>query len=359
MDGFSRDEGIIVIAATNRPDVLDPALLRPGRFDREIVVDMPDVKGREEILKVHAREVQLAAGTDLGQIARGSPGFTGADLEALVNEAAIQAALKGREFVTTDDLEEARDKVRFGRQKKRSRVMSDEDRRMTAYHEAGHALVAKLDDSVEPLHKVTIIPRGISLGMTMVLPEEDKYGMRRHECEGVITMAMAGRVAEEMFCGDISSGAENDIRDATSLANRMVTKWGMSPELGPIRYSEDEQHVFLGNEITKSKRHSEQMAEKIDAEIRKILMGCYQRARQMCEEHSQQLQKVAEILLELETLTGEDVDRIFEGATAADLKAEREALAQAEAEKAAAAGSEEPDEGAAHGTLPSPAGSPA
>jgi cell division protease FtsH len=357
MDGFSRDEGIIVIAATNRPDVLDPALLRPGRFDREIVVDMPDVKGREEILKVHSQKVRLAEDTNLSQIARGSPGFTGADLEALVNEAAIQAALRGREVVTTDDLEEARDKVRFGRQKKRSRIMNDEDRRMTAFHEAGHALIANLDDSVEPLHKVTIIPRGVSLGMTMVLPEEDKYGLRRHECEGVITMAMAGRVAEEMFCGDISSGAENDIRDATGLAYRMVTQWGMSPELGPIRYSEDEQHVFLGNEITKSKRHSEQMAEKIDGEIRKILMGCYRRAQQMCEEHSAELQKLADILLELETLTGEEVTRIFEGAGAADLRAERDALAAEADAKEAASGKR--DEGPAPGPLPSPAGSPA
>ena len=216
MDGFTRDEGVIVIAATNRPDVLDPALLRPGRFDREIVVDMPDLRGREEILRVHARKVRLAPDVELNDIARGTPGFTGADLEALVNEAAIRAAVKGQDEVHMDDLEEARDKVRFGRQKKRSRVMSEEDRKMTAYHEAGHALIAKLDDNVEPLHKVTIIPRGVSLGMTMVLPEKDKYGLRRKECLGAITMNLAGRVSEEMFCGDISSGAENDIKAAAA-----------------------------------------------------------------------------------------------------------------------------------------------
>ncbi|KPK65035.1 MAG: hypothetical protein AMK73_04175 [Planctomycetes bacterium SM23_32] len=359
MDGFSRDEGIIVIAATNRPDVLDPALLRPGRFDREIVVDMPDVRGREEILKVHARKVRMAEDVSLLKIARGSPGFTGADLEALVNEAAIQAAVKGREVVAQEDLEEARDKVRFGRQKKRSRVMSDEDRRMTAYHEAGHALVAKLHEHVEPLHKVTIIPRGISLGMTMVLPEQDKYGMRMKECLGVITMNMAGRVSEEMFCGDVSSGAENDIKAATALARKMVTQWGMSEELGPVRYSDEEQHVFLGNEITKAKQHSEQMAEKIDQEMRAILMECYRDARRACEQHVRELETIAEALLELETLSGEDVDRIFEGATVAELAEERRA--EEEPRQAAAEGKAvaEPGGEAAAGGYPRPAGSPA
>ncbi|MHC4592007.1 MAG: ATP-dependent zinc metalloprotease FtsH [Planctomycetota bacterium] len=360
MDGFTRDEGVIVMAATNRPDVLDPALLRPGRFDREIIVDMPDVRGREEILKVHTRKVRTAPEVSLNDIARGSPGFTGADLEALVNEAAIQAAIEGREEVTMAELEEARDKVRFGRQKKRSRVMSDEDRRMTAYHEAGHAMVAKLDESVEPLHKVTIIPRGVALGMTMVLPEKDKYGMRMKECLGVLKMNMAGRVAEEMFCGDISSGAENDIKAATNLARRMVTQWGMSEQLGPISYSDEEQHVFLGNEITKGKRHSEEMAQQIDREVRAIVMDSYGKARELCEEHSAELQRVAEALLELETLTGDDVDGIFEGATVADLAARR----QEEAEPAAptaeqTVGEEKPDEDAATGGYPHPAGSPA
>jgi cell division protease FtsH len=348
------------MAATNRPDVLDPALLRPGRFDREIIVDMPDVRGREEILKVHTRKVRAAPEVSLNEIARGSPGFTGADLEALVNEAAIQAAIKGREEVTMAELEEARDKVRFGRQKKRSRVMSDEDRRMTAYHEAGHAMVAKLDESVEPLHKVTIIPRGVALGMTMVLPEKDRYGMRMKECLGVIKMNMAGRVAEEMFCGDVSSGAENDIKAATNLARRMVTQWGMSEQLGPISYSDEEQHVFLGNEITKGKRHSEEMAQQIDREVRAILMDSYGKARELCEEHAEELQRVAEALLELETLTGDDVDSIFEGVSVADLAARRKEEAEPVAPTAEqTVGEEKPDEDAATGGYPHPAGSPA
>jgi len=274
-------------------------------------------------------------------------------------QSAIQAAVKGREVVAQEDLEEARDKVRFGRQKKRSRVMSDEDRRMTAYHEAGHALVAKLHEHVEPLHKVTIIPRGISLGMTMVLPEQDKYGMRMKECLGVITMNMAGRVSEEMFCGDVSSGAENDIKAATALARKMVTQWGMSEELGPVRYSDEEQHVFLGNEITKAKQHSEQMAEKIDQEMRAILMECYRDARRACEQHVRELETIAEALLELETLSGEDVDRIFEGATVAELAEERRA--EEEPRQAAAEGKAvaEPGGEAAAGGYPRPAGSPA
>ncbi len=357
MDGFSRDTGVIVIAATNRPDVLDPALLRPGRFDREIVVDMPDLHGREEILKVHARRVEMAEGIDLNQIARGTPGFTGADLEALVNEAAIRAAVNGNEKVQMRDLEEARDKVRFGRQKKRSRVMSEEDRKMTAYHEAGHALVAKLDEHVEPLHKVTIIPRGVSLGMTMILPERDKYGLRRRECLGTITMQMAGRVAESKFCGDISSGAENDIKAATALARKMVTQWGMSEELGPICYSEDEHHVFLGNEITKGRLHSERMAEEIDGQVREILTQCYESAQRLCAEHQKELQGIAEALLELETLTGDDVDSIFDGTTLSELTTRREAE---EAEDRARSAKERAgrDDDAPEG-YPHPVGSPA
>jgi cell division protease FtsH len=360
MDGFSRDAGVIVMAATNRPDVLDPALLRPGRFDREIVVDMPDVRGREEILRVHVRDVRMAEDVDLEKIARGSPGFTGADLEALVNEAAIRAAVKGREHVSNEDLEEARDKVRFGRQKKRSRVMSEEDRKMTAFHEAGHALAAKLLEDVEPLHKVTIIPRGVALGMTMVLPEKDRYGIRHRECVGRITMNMAGRVSERKYCGDISSGAENDIKAATELARKMVTQWGMSQELGPIRYSDEEQHVFLGNELTQAKRHSDQMAEKIDEEIRRILMECYESAEQMCEEHSTELQTTAEALLELETLSGDEVDRVFEGATVEDLVRDRRAEEQQQREAAEVKQADEETGGdTATGGYPRPAGSPA
>jgi len=359
MDGFSRDVGVIVIAATNRPDVLDPALLRPGRFDREIVVDMPDLRGREEILQVHSRKVRTASSVDLHRIARGTPGFTGADLEALVNEAAIRAAVRGQAAVAMADLEEARDKVRFGRQRKRSRIMSDEDRHLTAYHEAGHALVAKLNEYVEPLHKVTIIPRGVMLGMTMILPEKDRYGLRKKECLGTITMDMAGRVAEEMFCGDISSGAENDIKTATNIARKMVTQWGMSDVLGPVRYSDDEQHVFLGNEITKARRHGDRVAEEIDQQIRAILTDCYQAARQLCEKHKAELQAIADALLELETLTGDDVDRIFEGATVSELVAlhtERQAQDEKLTQEA---GQDEPDSDDTTESYPRPAGSPA
>ncbi|MCD6416170.1 MAG: ATP-dependent zinc metalloprotease FtsH [Planctomycetes bacterium] len=365
MDGFTRDTGIIVLAATNRPDVLDPALLRPGRFDREIMVDMPDVRGREAILKVHARGVKMAGSVILKDIARGTPGFTGADLEALINEAAIRAAMQGQQKVSMANLEEARDKVRFGRQKKHSRVMSAEDKKLTAYHEAGHALIAKLHEDVEPLHKVTIIPRGVAMGMTMVLPEKDKYGLRKRECFGQIIMMMAGRVAEEMFCGDISSGAEDDIEKATELARSMITRWGMSKELGPISYAESERHVFLGNEITRGKLHSERMAEKIDEEVRLLLMECYQMSRQMCEENADGLRRIAEVLLELETLSGDEVARILAGDGVDELRVEREAAEKmAAAEQAREEEKEkepvpESDEGAAPEEYPRPLGSPA
>jgi cell division protease FtsH len=303
----------------------------------------------------------MAGDVKLDEIARGTPGFTGADLEALINEAAIRAAMKQQKQVHMAELEEARDKVRFGRQKKRSRVMSDEDRKLTAYHEAGHALIAHLHEDVEPLHKVTIIPRGVSMGMTMVLPEKDKYGVRKKECLGTITMTMAGRVAEEMFCNDISSGAENDIDRATALARKMVTRWGMSDKLGPISYSDEEEHVFLGNEITRGKRHSDRMAEEIDQEVRSLLTECYQAARQTCEEKSDALNAVAEGLLELETLSGDEVARLVGGATLENLKADREAE-EAEREKSTAEAEEPPpeaDEGTAAGGYPHPVGSPA
>ena len=335
MDGFEREDGVIVLAATNRPDVLDKALLRPGRFDRQITVDMPDIKGREGILEVHTRDVPLADDVDLRELARGTPGFTGADLEAVINEGAIIAAVKDHEKVQAEDLEEARDKVRFGREK-RSRVMSEEDRRMTAYHESGHALVAKLHDGVEPLHKVTIMPRGAAMGMTMVLPEEDKYTMRKRECMGMLTMNMAGRVAEEEFCDDISSGAQNDIQQATELARKMITKWGMSSKLGPISYSEDEEHVFLGDELATGKQHSDHMTELIDNEIEELINSSYQKAREMVDEHSEQIEQMAAALQELETLTTDDVDAIFEGTSAEELiQKEQEKEEQEEEEERA------------------------
>ncbi|MBS3763515.1 MAG: ATP-dependent zinc metalloprotease FtsH [Planctomycetes bacterium] len=365
MDGFEREDGIIVMAATNRPDVLDPALLRPGRFDRQIVVDLPDLKGREEILEIHLRDIKVADNLDLDVIARGTPGFSGADLEALVNESAILAASRHKKAVTLSELEEARDKVRFGRQKK-SRVMCEEDRKMTAYHEAGHTLVASLHPDVEPLHKVTIIPRGLSLGMTMILPEKDKYGMRKRECIGTLVMNLAGRVAESMFCNDISSGAKDDIDNATKLARKMVTQWGMSEKLGPVSYSDDEEHVFLGSEITRSRKHGEHIAEEIDEEIHGMLTDAYSEATKMCEEHSDELEQLAEALLKLETLNSDEVEAVIEGKTAEELAAEKQTEEEsANAEDTGPKGEEQKgqeekgEEGTASGDLPAPAGSPA
>ena len=357
MDGFNREDGIIVMAATNRSDVLDPALLRPGRFDREIVVDLPDLKGREAILKVHTRRVKTEPGLNLDVIARGTSGFSGADLEAVVNEAAILAAVKGKKWVQVEDLEEARDKVRFGRQKK-SRIMSEEDRRMTAYHESGHALVAMLHPHVEPLHKVTIIPRGLSLGMTMILPEKDKYGLGKRECEGILTLNMAGRVAEELFCQDVSSGAKDDIEAATKLARKMVTEWGMSERLGPVCYSDEEEYVFLGSEITRAKRHGEQISQLIDEEIRGLLHSAREEATKICKEHANEVKAIAEALLKLETLTSTEVQMILEGRTAEAIREARGPKVEAQAAPQGAP-APAPDKRKASGDLPAPAESPA
>ncbi len=367
MDGFERQDGIIVIAATNRPDVLDPALLRPGRFDRQIVVDLPDLKGREAILKVHSARVRLVEDVDLGLIARGTPGFSGADLEALINEGALIAGGKGREKVEQHDLEEARDKVRFGRQKK-SRVMSDEDRRMTAYHEAGHALIALLNPDVEPLHKVSIIPRGMALGMTMILPERDRYGMRRRECLGTLQLQMAGRVAESIFCDDISSGAKDDIEQATKLARKMVTQWGMSEKIGAVSYSDEEEHVFLGSEISRQKKHGEKISQQIDEEVRSFLHNAHEAAKDVIEKHTDEVKHIGEALLKLETLDEDDVKQIVDGKSAGDLFKEREAR-RADAKKrrkSADADQKKKEEAEKNkeedpeaGTAPAPAGSPA
>jgi len=357
MDGFTPNEGVIVMAATNRADVLDPALLRPGRFDREVMIDLPDVKGRQAILKVHARKVKMAPNVGLEVVARGSPGFSGADLEAVVNEAAILASAKGKKAVEMDDLEESRDKVRFGR-RKTSRIMTDEDRKMTAYHEAGHALVATLHPDMEPLHKVTIIPRGPSLGMTMILPEQDKYSLRKQECLGWLATHMAGRVSEGLFCNDISSGAKNDIEMATNLARKMVTQWGMSEKIGPVCYSDEEEHIFLGTEITRAKKHGEHVSQQIDEEIQAFLSQAHEKATQMCQEHREQLHALANALLKLETLTAEEVKRVLAGDSIEELKAVREsAKAKVKAEQADA--DRESTEGRAIGDLPAPAESPA
>ncbi len=322
MDGFERQDGIIVIAATNRPDVLDPALLRPGRFDRQIVVDLPDLKGREAILKVHSKRIKISDDVDLSVIARGTPGFSGADLEALINEGALIAGRHGKQYVEELDLEEARDKVRFGRQKK-SRVMSDEDRKMTAYHEAGHAIIASLNPDVEPLHKVSIIPRGVALGMTMMLPEKDKYGMRRKECIGTLQLSMAGRVAESIFCDDISSGAKDDIENATKLARKMVTQWGMSTKLGPVNYSNEDEHVFLGNEISRPKEHGEQIAQQIDEEVKNLMQDAYEKAQAIIDQHTEQVRGIGQALLQLETLDNEEVKQIIDGRNVDELVEER------------------------------------
>jgi cell division protease FtsH len=317
MDGFDTDQGIIMIAATNRPDVLDPALLRPGRFDRQIVIDLPDLKGREAILRVHARKVKLSPAVDLSVVSRGTPGFSGADLEAIVNEAALMAVLAGRDFVEPKDFDEAADKIRFGRSRK-SRVMSPEDKRVTAYHEAGHALMAELQEGTDPLHKVTIIPRGLALGLTMQLPEKDRYGVQRRKIYADLRILFGGRAAEEAVIGDISSGAANDIERATEMARLMVTKWGMSDKIGPISYAENEEHLFLGREVTKTVNHSEETAVQIDAEVKRILTEAYEDTRRTLAAHLEGLHRVAQALLEHETLTGEEVRAVLAGK---DLKA--------------------------------------
>jgi cell division protease FtsH len=314
MDGFDTDTGIIILASTNRPDILDPALLRPGRFDRQVVVDMPDLKGREAILRVHARNVKLHPSVDLTLIARGTPSFSGADLAAVMNEAALLATMKDKEAVEQDDLEEARDKVRWGRQK-RSRVLELEDRRITAYHEAGHALVAQYEAEAEPLHKVTIIPRGMALGATMQLPERDRYHMQKGRLLAMITVLFGGRVAEEMFCEDITSGAQNDIERATEIARRMVTEWGMSERIGPVHYREGEEHIFLGHDVTKQRYHSEKTAVEIDEEVRRIIEDCHERARTVLDEHRAEMEALAEALVKYEVLTGAEVDAVLRGDT--------------------------------------------
>jgi len=314
MDGFESNEGVILIAATNRPDVLDPALLRPGRFDRQVVVPNPDILGRDRILKVHMRKLPLAPDVDAKVIARGTPGFSGADLANLVNEAALLAARRGKRLVTMSEFEAAKDKVLMGAER-RSMVMSEEEKTNTAYHEAGHALVALHMPAHDPLHKVTIIPRGRALGVTMSLPERDRYGMTRQELIARLTMAFGGRIAEELIFGaeKVTTGAADDIRQATTLARRMVTEWGMSNALGPLRYSENEEEVFLGHSVTQRKNVSDATAEAIDNEIRRLVTEAESRARSILTEHIDNLHKIAKALLEFETLSGADIDRLLKG----------------------------------------------
>ena len=311
MDGFDTQEGVIIIAATNRPDVLDPALLRTGRFDRQVTVSLPDVKGREQILKVHAKKIKLAAGTHLGTVARGTPGFSGAELANIINEAALLAASKDLKAVTLAELEEARDKVRWGRER-RSLALSEKEKKVTAYHEAGHALLLSTLEHTDPLHKVTIIPRGPYLGAAFHLPEEDKY--HYHKVEGLeeLIVTMGGRVAEEIIFGDVTSGASGDIKQATSLARRMVCEWGMSDELGMVEYGETREEVFLARDLAHPKGYSEDTAQKIDSEIKAIIDRAYAEAKRILNEKREQLELIAQGLLEYETLDGKQIQDILE-----------------------------------------------
>ena len=309
MDGFDTQEGIIIIAATNRPDVLDPALLRPGRFDRQITVSLPDVRGREAILKVHAKNVKLDATVDLAVIARGTPGYSGAELANLLNEAALLAARTSLKAVGMAQLEEARDKVRWGRER-RSLAMTDEDKRSTAWHEAGHALVNVLLKHTHPLHKVTIIPRGQALGATMYLPKDDVLNRKKKELLDIICVTMAGRIAEEIVSDDISSGAAGDIQQATQMAHAMVCQWGMSDKLGMVQYGDSSEYIFLGREMTRSKDYSEHTAQEIDDEVKRIINGNFQRATELIRTHRDKLELIAHSLLEHETLEGAQVEEI-------------------------------------------------
>ncbi|MBX5480684.1 MAG: ATP-dependent zinc metalloprotease FtsH [Myxococcaceae bacterium] len=314
MDGFESNEGVILIAATNRPDVLDPALMRPGRFDRRITVPRPDLKGRIGILAVHTKRTPLAPEVDLEQIARGTPGMTGADLENLVNEAALFAARQNKERVDLSDFEAAKDKILMGPERK-SMIMSEKEKRNTSVHEAGHALVGKLLPGCDPVHKVTIIPRGQALGLTWALPAEDQFNRYRKQLLDQICMLLGGRIAEELVYDELSAGASNDIERATQLARAMVTRWGMSEKLGPLAYGQQEGEVFLGRDLGSRPDYSEATAREIDAEVRHIVMDCYERARRLLIENREVLQRIADALYEYETLEAEELNILMQGGT--------------------------------------------
>ncbi|MBI4190844.1 MAG: ATP-dependent zinc metalloprotease FtsH, partial [Betaproteobacteria bacterium] len=312
MDGFEGTAGVIVIAATNRPDVLDPALMRPGRFDRQVVVPLPDIRGREQILLVHMRKVPVAPDVKADVIARGTPGSSGADLANLVNEAALFAARKNKRLVDMDDFEQAKDKIYMGAER-RSMVMPEDERITTAYHESGHAVVAYTLPRADPVHKVTIIPRGRALGITWMLPEHDRYGKDRERLLQDISVSLGGRIAEEVFLGQMTTGASSDFQNATTLARRMVTEWGMSDVLGPMVYGENEGEVFLGRSITTHKNVSEATMQKVDAEIRRIIDQQYAVSRKIIEDNRDKVEKIAKTLLEWETLDAEQLKDIMEG----------------------------------------------
>jgi len=351
MDGFDAHEGVIIMAATNRPDVLDSALLRPGRFDRQIIIDLPDLKGREEILKIHAKKIQLDDNVNLAVVARGTPGMSGADLANLLNESALLAARYGKDKVEASDIDEARDKISFGRE--RRRLMDDEDKKITAWHEAGHAVIqAVLDDGSMPLHKVTIIPRGQALGVTVSLPSKDILHQSRKFLLNRICMALGGRIAEGMVFDEITTGASSDIKMVTRLARHMVCDWGMSP-MGPIAYGENQDHVFLGREITRNQNYSEATARQIDEQVRQIVDEQYERATKLLEEHRGSMDILAEALLQFETLEGKHVMEIMEfGELRSPIVPSQQVKAEvdeAEKESKEAAESEKPEDGVAPG----------
>ena len=310
MDGFDTTEGVILVAATNRPDVLDPALLRPGRFDRQVVVNRPDLKGRTEILKVHTKKVPIATNVELEKIARGTPGFSGADLENLVNEAALWAARLNKKEVEVVDFEMAKDKVLMGAERK-SLILSDEEKRTTAYHEAGHALIAKLIPGTDPVHKVTIIPRGRALGVTMQLPIDDRHGYSKGYLLNQLAILMGGRVAEELVLKEMTTGAGNDLERATDLARKMVCEWGMSEKMGPLTFGKQNEQVFLGREMGSQRDFSDQIAMEIDQEVRRLVTENYERAKRLLTENMASLKRLAEALLEKEVLDGSDIDQIL------------------------------------------------
>ena len=314
MDGFESNEGVIIMAATNRPDVLDPALLRPGRFDRRVIVPRPDVRGREEILLVHARKTKVSQDVDMSLIARGTPGFSGADLENIVNEAALLAARYSKETIEMIDFEQAKDKVMMGAERK-SLIMSEEEKKNTAYHEAGHTLVAKLLPGTDPIHKVTIVPRGAALGLTQQLPTDDRFTQNRDFCEKSLSILMGGRAAEELVFAQPTTGAGNDIERATELARKMVCEWGMSEKMGPLSFGKKEEAIFLGKEFSRHQDYSEETAKEIDAEIKRMVITSFELAKKLLQSNRDKLRALAEALLEYETLNGDQIERILKGET--------------------------------------------
>lgn len=341
MDGFESNEGVILVAATNRPDVLDPALLRPGRFDRQVVVPTPDLRGRKRILEVHTKRTPLAKGVDLEVLARGTPGFSGADLENLVNEAALQAAKLNQNKLDMRDFEYAKDKVLMGRER-RSLILSDEEKRITAYHEGGHALVARLLPGSDPVHKVTIIPRGRALGVTMQLPEEDRHGYSRTYLRNNLVVLLGGRVAEELILDDITTGASNDIERVTKMARKMVCEWGMSESIGTLSIGETGEEVFIGREWVQNKNYSEETARLVDAEVKRIVEEAHSRCRKLLEDNADILHRIAQALLERETISGDDLDLLMENKALPPMEADE----PKDAKKGEGDSAEEDEEGA-------------